>query len=452
MKVKYLLFVFYIFLKMIFLDLNYTNLILILLKFIFIIIVGFLFGTITGIFPGIHINLVAFIVLIFYQKLLFYFTIKEVVLFLIVMSLTHTFIDYLSTVLFSGVNDSSIFQLLPSQKLFLEFKTLDGINYSILGSFYGSLFFLIILPFLLLVLNIIFNFVNKYILFILILNLFFLIFLEKSFQKIFLNLIIVLISGILGIMILNSNYLRNPILILLSGLFSLPFLINNIFSKENNLSQLFRKQYMFLTKEFNFFNFSKKKNNLEEKNLFLYEKFYFEFLFVVFSSFVVSFIPTLSSSTVAFYISYLFKITEDTLKIFYVSIINSVNFISSIFVFYFFNKSRNGVINIISNFYQFSLFDLICIYFIILISIFILKKWTFYVGIKSLKYIKYVNIKNLYLFIFILVNLLVYFTNNWFGLFSLYLCTLFGLIVIKLNIKKITMMSSLIVPTIIYFL
>ena len=65
---------------------------------IFSLILGVLAGTITGLIPGIHINLIAIALLSVSAYLLNITTPLILIIFIISMAITHTFIDYIGEI------------------------------------------------------------------------------------------------------------------------------------------------------------------------------------------------------------------------------------------------------------------------------------------------------------------------------------------------------------------
>ena len=84
------------------------------------IILGCLFGVLTGITPGLHINLVALILFGMSPLLLGYTNIIPVASFIIAMSITHTFTDFISATYIGAPSDDTALAVLPAHRLLLE--------------------------------------------------------------------------------------------------------------------------------------------------------------------------------------------------------------------------------------------------------------------------------------------------------------------------------------------
>ena len=71
------------------------------------ILLGCLMGVISGITPGLHINLVALILFSISPFLLGYTNVIAVASFIIAMSITHTFTDFISSTYLGAPSDDT---------------------------------------------------------------------------------------------------------------------------------------------------------------------------------------------------------------------------------------------------------------------------------------------------------------------------------------------------------
>lgn len=81
-----------------------------ILELIIALFLGIFIGSLTGIAPGIHINLVSAMVVAFSGFLLEFFPPVALVVFLVSLAMTHTFIDYIPSI-FLGAPDENNFLL-----------------------------------------------------------------------------------------------------------------------------------------------------------------------------------------------------------------------------------------------------------------------------------------------------------------------------------------------------
>ena len=84
-----------------------------LLELIVALIIGIIAGTVTGLIPGIHINLVAIITLGFLNYILKIFSPIEIAVFIVAMSITHTFLDFIPSIFLGAPNEENFLSILP---------------------------------------------------------------------------------------------------------------------------------------------------------------------------------------------------------------------------------------------------------------------------------------------------------------------------------------------------
>ena len=78
---------------------------------------GVLFGIISGLTPGIHVNVVASLMVAFYASASLGKELSlPISIFIVAVSITHAFFDYLPS-LFLGVPTDEVYALLPGQRL-----------------------------------------------------------------------------------------------------------------------------------------------------------------------------------------------------------------------------------------------------------------------------------------------------------------------------------------------
>src|SRR3989344_5331291 len=107
---------------------------------------GIFLGIISGIIPGIHVNLLSVIVLSLSPILLHYFSPLGLASFILSIAITHTFIDVIPTT-FLGIPDASQALLLfPSQKMVLQGKAYEAIFLILIGGLGSLLFSFLFLP------------------------------------------------------------------------------------------------------------------------------------------------------------------------------------------------------------------------------------------------------------------------------------------------------------------
>jgi putative membrane protein len=195
------------------------------------IILGCLMGVITGLTPGLHINLVALILFSISPFLLGYTNVIAVASFIIAMSITHTFTDFISATYLGAPSDDTALAVLPAHRLLLEGMGHEAVKLATIGSLLCLIATVILSPLLIFVVPMIFTYLKDYIGWILLAIVIFMIFREETMDKKFWAFAVVLLSGILGLVVFNIPNLKDPLLPMLSGLFGVSVLLLSLTQK-----------------------------------------------------------------------------------------------------------------------------------------------------------------------------------------------------------------------------
>ena len=188
------------------------------------ILLGIFAGTITGLAPGIHINLVGTILVGLSATLFSKIAPVYLIVFISAMAITHTFIDFIPSIFLGCPDTDTQLSVLPGHEMLKDGKGYEAVSLTSLGGI-AAIFILIIISFPLgFLVSKIYNPIHSVMLWILLVTSFILIFTEKNK---FTALFVFLISGILGLCVLNIG-LKEPLLPLLTGLFGSSMIITSI--------------------------------------------------------------------------------------------------------------------------------------------------------------------------------------------------------------------------------
>lgn len=193
------------------------------------ILVGCFLGIISGLTPGIHINLISVTILAASPFLLQYTSPIVLILAIIAMSITHTFLDFLPSCFLGAPDPETVLTVLPGHRLLQEGKGYEAVRLSTVGSISGLILVIILAPILIFLTRNYYDSIKIAIPYLLIICAAFLI-LRESNSKLW-ALILFLLSGVLGIATLNST-VSQPLFPLFSGLFGISTLIVSL--KDNN--------------------------------------------------------------------------------------------------------------------------------------------------------------------------------------------------------------------------
>lgn len=389
------------------------------------IFMGIIAGTITGLIPGIHINLVA--LLLFISSAFFLQFTSPIILavFIIAMSITHTFLDFIPSIFLGAPDESTALSVLPGHRMLLEGKGYAAIKLTTIGAFFGLLVAIALTPFFLVTAPLFYPFLVKIMAFLLIaVAAFFILTEEKRTWA----LLIFMISGILGISTLNLTIVKQALFPLFSGLFGISLLTIS-FLKNVRLP----------------------KQKIESINIEREEISKTMSLSILASS-LVSFLPGIGSAQAATVASTLKKQDEKGFLVM-LGAINSIVIILSFVALYAIQKPRSGVAVFAGKFLPFLNQQQLWLLLIAAlvagcISVFLA---LFFARIFVKKVMK-INYKWLCFSIILFIVALSLIISGPISLIVIAVGASIGIVTSIIGIKKIHMMGSLLLPVIFYYL
>src|SRR3989344_4795890 len=155
------------------------------------IILGCIMGVITGLTPGLHINLVAVILFGISPLLLAYTNVVAVASFIIAMSITHTFTDFISSTYLGAPSDDTAMAVLPAHKMLLDGMAHEAVKLTVIGSLLCLILTIALSPLLIFAVPKIFNYLKNYIGWILLGIVVFMVLREESLDKKFWAFVVV---------------------------------------------------------------------------------------------------------------------------------------------------------------------------------------------------------------------------------------------------------------------
>jgi len=392
-----------------------------LIEIIGSILLGILAGTITGLIPGIHINLIG----ISLVSLIGTITLKippiDLGIFITSMAIAHTFLDFIPSILLGCPDTDTELSILPGHNLLkkgLGYEALQLTNY---GSLAAIFILLIILYPSMILIEKVYPLIKTIIPYLLIATSIFLILSER---KKFLALKIFFLTGALGYLTSLLN-LNQPLLPLLTGLFGSSLIIKSIKNKTKIPPQ---------------------KITSPKTNLFR------PLLGATIAAPLCSFLPGLGSGQAAIIGN---SISRQDPKSFLILLgaTNTLVMAFSFIAFYAISRTRTGATVAIKEILpslspQIFTLLIITIFLSGITSFFITKK----LSLISIKKLQKINYKKLSIGILILLTLIILFVSGLKGILILILSTLTGIYSLNTPVKKTNMMGCLIIPTIIFYL
>ena len=389
-------------------------------------ILGLLAGTLTGLIPGLHINLVSIFVLSLFSNFDF-ISAEDAFIFIVSMGITHTFLDFIPSTFIGVPSEDTIMSIMPAHKMVIEGDGQRAIFLALIGSLFSFLICLLLVPVFLILFPLIASFLEGNIGIALLFVILLLFFIEGKNGKLRLSFIIFSLSGILGYFVLNSR-MDEPLFPMLSGLFGLSMII----------CSLKQKSYIPKQKQCSFIEICK-------------EKIHKSHLFAVLGGGITGFLPGIGSSQAAVIGGLFQKDSDHESFIVMNGGINTVNFFVSMITLFTIGKARNGALvvakEIMKNFeFDFLVIVLICLIFVslsaTLIGIFFSRKLSL-----NIAKFDYGLILKIILILIILATVLL---SGFYGIIVLGLATIIGIIAIRLNVPKHNCMACILVPVLLW--
>ncbi len=392
-----------------------------LFEILLFVLLGIIFGICTGLIPGIHINLVGVFLIALAASFLSFINPIYFVVFIVAMAITHTFIDFIPSIFLGCPDTDTELSILPGHELLKKGRGYEAITLTAYGSL-AAIFILLLIAFP------IANFLEKFYDFIkilipglLIFASFFLISSEKKMKN---ALIVFLLTGILGLLVLNLE-IKEPLLPLLTGLFGSSMLIISIRDKISIPKQKISKPKIKLFKPL---------------------------LGATIASPLCSFLPGLGSGQAAI----IGNAVSRTDKRGFLVLLGATNTLVMGFSFialYAITRTRTGATVAISEIIGILSKEILILCLVIILisgiaSFFITLKLAKFFSNKISK-INYPLLCELTLMILIII---VFFVSGFWGLFVLAAGTATGIYCISLGVRRTNMMGCLLLPVIILYL
>jgi len=396
-----------------------------ILEIILALLLGVTAGTITGITPGIHINLVSAI-LISISAVSFVQPIS-LAIFLVAMAITHTFVDYIPSVFLGAPDEDNFLSILPGHEMLIKGEAHSAVVYTLYGSLSALFVILIFTPIFIFFLPAAYPYAQRIMPFILIIASIFLIYFEKS-SRIWAT-IIFLMSGLLGIASFSLP-LKEPLLPLFTGLFGVSSLITSI-TKEQKIP---------------------KQKILPIKQIKLPLHSFLKSVFAsVIASPLCSFLPGLGSGQAAVIGS---EVIGDLNRKEFLVLLGAINTIVtglSFITLYTIGKTRTGVAVAVSKVIELNLSDLWKIIGAIVISGILAFFITLFLSKKFSKKISKINYRILSWIIITILFVVCFVFSGWIGIILLAVSTVVGLTCIYAGIRRTHLMGCLLIPTILLY-
>src|SRR3989344_6110355 len=399
-------------------------------EFLMALLLGMFAGIITGLTPGVHVNLVSLLVVSSSAYLLGIFSLPSLGVFIISMAIAHTFLDILPAIFLGAPNEATALGVLPGHKLLLQGMGYEAVKLTVIGSLSSLILAILLFPLLIIIFPLIYDDIRPYIGFILIAVVIYMVLIEKGLDKKFWAFVVFLISGILGILALTMPNLKQPLFPLLSGLFGLSMLIVSLSQKVEIPKQR-------ITENIILPKFQSIKSVLAG----------------TFSGTIVSFFPGMGPAQAAVIGSNIFGSLGTYAFLILIGSIGTVDMVISMVTFYTLDRARNGAIFAIQELLdKIDLSTLILFIATALIAAGLATFLVLFLARVFAKLIGKVNYSFLCISVILLVTSLVFYFSSWLGLLILIASTAIGIIPNIVDVKRSHSMGCLMLPVILFFI
>ncbi len=391
------------------------------------VLIGVAAGTFTGLTPGIHINLLAVMLVAVSPLFLDYTNPLVLAVFIIAMSVTHSFVDSIPAIFLGAPESDTALGVLPGHRMLLQGHGLMAVKFTLIGSFGAILLSVLLFPLFLPIVKYGYPLIESYIAHLLIATVIFMILRDnKKFWAIF----TFLTTGLLGLIVLNTPNISNPLFPMLSGLFGISTLIISINAKQNVP-----------------FQHCTDNTDMDKK---LTTK---ALISGQFSGFLTAVLPGLGAATAAIMSMQITRNLGNGGFLTLIGSINTVNFTLSLTTLYLLDKARNGSIIAIQQLLDNTTLSSLIVY---LASSLVAGCLGVFVVIKLGKIfaekITKINYMKLVLAVIFFITALVFLLSGLIGFLILIVSTALGLIAPITQITRTHAMGCILLPVIMFFL
>lgn len=398
-------------------------------EIILALLLGCIAGIVAGLLPGLHANTVAIILVGGIDYLSNYFSMLGLCVFLISMICSQSFFDFIPSIFLGAPEEETALSVLPGHKMLLKGEGYKALKLTVVGGVGSFLVGLAFLPLFYLLIVLSAPYLNYAVAPIVLAVSVIFILIEKGLKKKIWAALIFMLSGVLGLVVLNNLSVKQPLFPLLSGFFGISTLLISLQQNEKIVKQKFDDKI-------NFSGFG---------NLWCYLK-------SMLSAALVSVMPAIGPAQATLIAQGFNKFRDDEK---YMIIIGGINTVAALFVLttsFLLNKARSGVMAAVQ---QILILDWHAYFVLLAVSFLVVgisAALTLKIGKLFAKNISRFNYRRISFGIIIFILVLIAFFSGPLGLFIASVATSIGIIAPKVGIKRIHAMGCLVIPIIFYFI
>jgi putative membrane protein len=346
-------------------------------------------------------------------------------------AMSEIFFNFIPSIFIGAPEEGTALSVLPGHRLLLEGRGYEAIKLTVIGGIGSLIFGLILITLLSPYFSSFYMLTRPYIHFAIISVIVFMIFSERKPRKILSAAFIILLSGIFGLIVLNSQILPQQQLLfpVLTGMFGLSTLIVS-FSETSHLPE---------QKE----DFSLKISTKEIlKSIFLGS----------IAGIIVGFLPAVGISEAAVMVQYLGGRGDARSFLVTLSGINVGNEVFSLISLYLVSNPRSGSSVAIQQILtELSFYDVLLLVGVICFVSGISALLTLYLGKQIPKFLVKLDYKTLTLSVISFICLMIFIWTGIAGILVLLISTAIGLLCAHLEVRRSHCMGVLLIPSICFF-
>jgi putative membrane protein len=399
-----------------------------ILESILLVFVGIGIGVFAGLTPGIHVNTTIPIIM----SLAFLLPSPYYLAVLVVsVAVTEMFIDYIPSIFLGAPEADTSLSVLPGHRLLLEGRGFEAIKLTILGGVGTLIVSLIFIALFANYFELLYEVTRPYVQYLIMGVMVFMVATEKKLKKMLSSILILSITGLFGILVLNSYLVpaQEVLFPSLTGLFGLSTLIVSI-SERSSIPEQKEDSRMLISK----------KEII--KSLFLASV----------AGIAVGFLPAVGISEAGTMVQYLGGGGGGRSFLITISGINVANDAFSLVSLFLVGNPRSGASVAIQGILgELLFFDVLFLVGVIMMTAGIAAILTGFLGKIIPKYLEKANYKILIISVIVFITSLVLFLTNPFGLLILFTSTCLGLLCNFLEIRRSHCMGILLIPSLLFF-
>jgi len=391
-------------------------------------LVGLTIGLVAGLTPGIHVNTLIPLILslsIFIENPYYLATI------IISVAVTEVFLDFIPSIFIGAPEADTSLSVLPGHRLLLKGRGYEAVKLTVIGGLGGLVLTLIFISLFSRGFKILYELTRPYVHFLILFVIIFMVLSERKPKKMLSALSIMVMSGFLGLIVLNSGLVQqqNALFPTLTGLFGLSTILLSIHERA-----------------------SIPKQEEDEKLLISRKEMVKSLILGCFAGILAGFLPAIGISEAATIVQYLGGSGDARSFLITVSSVNAANDAFSLISLYLVGNPRSGASVAVQRlFSSITFYEVLQLVGVILFVAGIASMLTVYLGRKIPKYLLKINYRKLCISVSIFLVTLVFLLAGVSGLLILFASSSIGILCAKLGIRRSHCMGVLLIPTFLFF-